>query len=74
MSATVSSVPASRYPESPEVAAAEARAVAPLLVGGIEAVARSRLLKVTASGMLSEVLAMMHERGLILPPTSPAAQ
>jgi hypothetical protein len=34
MSATVSSVPASRYPESPEVAAAEVRAVAPLLVRG----------------------------------------
>lgn len=33
-------------PESPPVAAAEARAVAPLLVSGIEAVIRSRLLTV----------------------------
>jgi hypothetical protein len=42
-------------PESPPVAAAEARALAPALVGSIEAVARSRLLTVGADAVLVEV-------------------
>jgi CBS domain-containing protein len=46
-------------PESPPVAAAEARAVAPLLVSGIEAVARSRLLTVSADTRLVEVAARL---------------
>jgi CBS domain-containing protein len=46
-------------PESPPVAAAEARAVAPLRVGDIEAVARSRLLTVTANSLLVEVAALL---------------
>ena len=51
---------ASVTPESPPVAAAEARAAAPARVSSIEAVARSRLQAVSA-----DVLAMMHTRGLI---------
>jgi CBS domain-containing protein len=46
-------------PESPPVAAAEARAVAPLLVGSLEAVARSRLLTVAANSLLVEVAALL---------------
>jgi CBS domain-containing protein len=46
-------------PESPPVAAAEARAVAPLLVSSIEAVARSRLLTVAADSLLVEVAALL---------------
>lgn len=46
-------------PESPPVAAAEARAVTPLLVSGIEAVAHSRLLTVTADTRLVEVAARL---------------
>lgn len=46
-------------PESPAVAAAETRAVAPLLVGSIESVAHSRLMTVSASTMLVEVAAML---------------
>lgn len=45
--------------ESPPVAAAEARAAAPTLVSGIEAVARSRLLTVGADALLVEVAAML---------------
>ena len=51
--------PASDNPESAPVAAAEARAVAPLLVGDIEAVARSRLRTVTANTLLVEVAALL---------------
>jgi CBS domain-containing protein len=43
--------------ESPPVAAAEARAVAPLLVSGIEAVARLRLVTVSTDTLLVEVAA-----------------
>ena len=46
-------------PEIPPVAAAEARAVAPALVSGIEAVARSRLLKVGAEALLVDVAALL---------------
>ena len=46
-------------PESPPVAAAEARAVAPLLVSGIEAVARSRLFTVSADALLVAVAARL---------------
>ncbi len=59
MSATTPEPPTSASPESPPVAAAEARAVAPLLVGGIEAVARSRLLTVTAGTLLVDVAALL---------------
>ena len=59
MSAMTPSPPASASPESPPVAAAEARAVAPLLVGGIEAVARSRRLTVSADSLLVEVAALL---------------
>ena len=45
--------------ESPPVAAAEARAVAPLLVSDIEAVARSRLLTVLVDTRLVEVAAQL---------------
>jgi CBS domain-containing protein len=41
------------------VAAAEARAVAPVLVSGIEAIARSRLLTVAADALLVEVAALL---------------
>jgi signal-transduction protein with cAMP-binding, CBS, and nucleotidyltransferase domain len=46
-------------PESPPLLAAEARTVAPLLVRSIEAVARSRLLTVTANVLLVEVAAQL---------------
>lgn len=46
-------------PESPPVAAAEAHAVAPLRVDGIDAVARSRLVTVTADSLLVEVAALL---------------
>jgi CBS domain-containing protein len=51
--------PLSASPESSSVVAAEARAVAPLLVNGIEAVARSRLLTVAANSLLVEVAALL---------------
>ncbi len=46
-------------PESLPVAAAEARAVAPLLVSGIEAIARSRLLTVATDALLVEVATLL---------------
>lgn len=46
-------------PEAAPVAAAEARAVAPLLVSGAEAIARSRLLTVAADALLVEVAALL---------------
>jgi len=51
--------PDSAGPENPPVAAAEATATAPLLVSGIEAVARSRLLTVSADTRLVEVAARL---------------
>ncbi|MBA4342969.1 MAG: hypothetical protein C0423_12555 [Methylibium sp.] len=51
--------PGGTLPESPPVAAAETRAVAPLLVSGIEAIARSRLLTVAADALLGEVAALL---------------
>lgn len=52
-------VPASAGTESPLVAAAEARALAPALVSGIDAVVRSRLLKVNADALLVEVASLL---------------
>ena len=52
-------MPDAPTPESPPVAAAEARAVAPLLVSGVEAVARSRLLTVTVDALLVDVAALL---------------
>jgi CBS domain-containing protein len=49
---------ASNTRESSPVAAAEARAVAPLLVGGINAVARAQMLTVTATSRLAEVASL----------------
>jgi len=46
-------------PESPPVAAAEARAIAPARVSAIEAVARSRLLTVGMDALLVEVAALL---------------
>jgi CBS domain-containing protein len=46
-------------PETPPVAAAEARAVAPSLVSGVEVVARARLLTVAPDALLSEVAALL---------------
>lgn len=51
--------PATPIVETPPVAAAEARAVTPLLVSGIEAVARSRLLTVAADALLVDVAALL---------------
>ena len=45
--------------ESPPVAAAEARAVAPTLVSGIEAVTRSRLIQVGEDALLVDVAALL---------------
>ena len=52
-------VPDSASPESPPVAAAEAQATAPLRVSDMEAVARSRLLKVSPNSSLIEVAALL---------------
>jgi CBS domain-containing protein len=46
-------------PEIPAVAAAEARAVPPALVSSMDAVARSRLLKVGMDTLLAEVAALL---------------
>ena len=46
-------------PETPPVAAAEARAEAPSLVSSVERVARSRLLTVAPDALLSEVAALL---------------
>ena len=46
-------------PERLPVAAAEARAVAPMLVSSIEAIARSRLLTVASGALLVEVAALL---------------
>ena len=46
-------------PAAPPVATAEAQSVVPLLVSGIKAVARSRLLTVPASSLLVEVAALL---------------
>jgi len=51
--------PSTEVTESPPVAAAEARAVAPALVSAVEAVARSRLLTVGTNAMLAEVAALL---------------
>ena len=59
MSAQIPIEPAAAIPETPPVAAAEARAVAPLLVSGVEVIARSRLLTVTADALLVEVAALL---------------
>lgn len=59
MSAMAPVLPTGASPESPPVAAAEARAVAPLLVCGIEAVAHSRLLTVSANSLLVEVATLL---------------
>lgn len=59
MSAMTPVLPVSASPENPPVAAAEARAVAPLRVSGIEAVARSRLLTVTSNSLLVEVASLL---------------
>lgn len=48
-------------PESPLVAAAEARAAAPLVVSGIEPVARSRLFTVSQDATLVEVAARLSD-------------
>jgi len=46
-------------PESPPVAAAEARAVAPLSVGSMQAVTYSRLLTASANSLLVDVAALL---------------
>jgi CBS domain-containing protein len=59
MNAQTQVVPAPPLPETPSVAAAEARAVAPLRVTSVEAVARSRLLTVPVDALLVEVAALL---------------
>ena len=51
--------PGGSAPESPPVAAAEQRALAPSRVADVEAVARSRLLTVAADAVLAEVAALL---------------
>ncbi len=51
--------PSSGDTESPAVAAAEARAVAPLLVGSLETMAASRLFTVPTAALLVEVAARL---------------
>jgi CBS domain-containing protein len=52
-------LPGEPVPETPLVASVEARALAPLLVSEIEAIARSRLLTVAADVLLFEVAALL---------------
>ena len=52
-------LPDDPVPESPSVAATEARSSTPLLVSGIKAIARSRLLTVAADVLLVEVAALL---------------
>ena len=59
MNAQAPVTPDESTPESPPVAAAEARAVAPSLVSGVEEVARARLLTVAPDALLSEVAALL---------------
>jgi arabinose-5-phosphate isomerase len=59
MNAQLPASPGHPVPESPSVAATEARASTPLLVSGIEAIARSRLLTVAADVFLVEVAALL---------------
>lgn len=59
MNAQVPVRPDEPNPETPPVAAAEARAAAPLRVSGVEEVARARLLTVSADTLLSEVAALL---------------
>ena len=59
MNAQAQVKPADPIPETPPVAAAEARAVAPLLVSGVDRVARSRLLTVAVDALLVEVAALL---------------
>lgn len=58
--------PAGAGPESPSVAGAEARAVAPLLVASIEAVARSRLVTVSETSSLVAVAAQLSSAQISL--------
>jgi len=51
--------PGTELAESPPVAAAEARAVAPARVSAVEAIARSRLLTVGVDALLVEVAALL---------------
>jgi len=51
--------PGTEVTESPPVAAAEARAVAPMRVGEVGAMARSRLLTVRVDALLAEVAALL---------------
>ncbi len=52
-------LPDDPVPESPSVAATEAHSSTPLLVSGIEAIARSRLLTVAAYVLLVKVAALL---------------
>ncbi len=60
MTTQTSLPPATVSPESPPVAAAKARAVAPLLVSSMEPVARSRLFAVSRGDTLAEVAMSAH--------------
>lgn len=59
MSAATPLPPGNANPESPPVSAVEARAAAPCLVSGVEAVAHSRLRTVAADALLVEVAALL---------------
>ena len=62
-----------KNPESPLVTAAEARAVAPLAVGSMEAVARSRLFTVSVDATLVEVAARLSDAQISVVIVSDAA-
>lgn len=59
MTTRTPTLPSSVEVESPPVAVAEARAVAPLRVAGIGAVAASRLMKVSPGTLLVEVASLL---------------
>ena len=59
MNAMTAVIPVTAIPENAPVAAAEAWAVTPLRVSGIEAVAGSRLLTVTSNSLLVEVASLL---------------
>ncbi len=64
MNAAPQAQPADPFPETPPLAAAEARAAVPLQVSGIEGVVRPRLLTATTDALRVHVLAKMHRRGV----------
>lgn len=74
MSTPTALLPDGAGAESAPVAAAEARATAPMLVSGIEAIARSRLLTVSADTLLVEVATLLSSAQISVVAVTDAAR